>query len=84
MREFHRIIVEQADHMRGPHRRPARCGAHQLGHAVGSARALGGGRAGGAGEDLVVDDDPRKLRDDAERPSYVLNEHGVGYRMHDP
>ena len=33
MREFFRIIDEQADHVRG--RRPAGCRAHRLGHALG-------------------------------------------------
>ena len=46
-REFHRLIAEHADHMREPRRRPAGCRPHRVGHAVGDARALCGGRPGG-------------------------------------
>ena len=44
MHEFFRIIHDHAEHMRGLISRPAGCGAHQGGHAVGEAGALGGGR----------------------------------------
>ncbi len=33
---------------------------------------------------IVVKNLRRKLGDDAERPAYILNERGVGYRMPDP
>ena len=53
MLQFFRIIGEQADHMQGPDRRPARRGAHRDGRAVGGPRACGCGDPGGRGQEQV-------------------------------
>ena len=51
MREFFRIIVDQADHMRGLISDLLDGAAHRFGHALGGARAHGGGGPGGPGEE---------------------------------
>ena len=51
MRAFSRIIVDQAEHMRGLISDPPRCRAHRFGHPLGDARANGGRRAGGPREE---------------------------------
>ena len=49
IRQFLRIIVNQADHMRGSDRQPAGRGAHRNGHAAGQPRTGGGRSPGGPG-----------------------------------
>ena len=50
MREFFRIIVEQADRMQSLIADLLDTGRHRLGHALGLARAVGGGGPGGRGQ----------------------------------